>query len=110
MNDTKKITHIDKFSPKAKKLWLKIQTDCNELQTICEKEKNADFDEKWFATGLMVDVHPAIQLKKDPQEKRKSEKARANAKLLREAGCDEATIRASLISSGLPTEGIVQLA
>jgi hypothetical protein len=93
MNTTKKIVHIDKFSAKAKKLWLKIQSDCNELQSICEDEKTSKFDDKWSSHNLIVDVHPAIQLKKDPAQKRKQDKAKEIADLLREAGCTDEVIR-----------------
>tara|TARA_R110002020_G_scaffold139307_2_gene310124 strand:+ start:320 stop:649 length:330 start_codon:yes stop_codon:yes gene_type:complete len=103
----KKIVHIDKFSAKAKKLWLKIQSDCNELQSICEDEKTSKFDDKWSSHNLIVDVHPAIQLKKDPAQKRKQDQAKVIADLLKEAGCTDEVIRTSLKARKLPTEGIL---
>jgi len=106
-NTNKKVVHIDKFSPKAKKLWLEIQSKCNDLQSICEDEKNAKFDDKWSSHNLIVDVHPAIQLKKDPAQKRKQDKAKEVAKWLKEAGCSDEVIRTSLQAKKLPTEGIL---
>jgi hypothetical protein len=93
MNTTKKIVHIDKFSAKAKKLCLKIQSDCNELQSICEDEKTSKFDDKWSSHNLIVDVHPAIQLKKDPCSEEKARQGKEIADLLREAGCTDEVIR-----------------
>lgn len=107
MANTKKVVHIDKFSPKAKKLWLEIQSKCNDLQSICESEKDAKFDDEWSSHNLIVDVHPAIQLKKDPAQKRKQDKAKEIFDLLKEAGCSDEVIRTSLVAKELPTAGLL---